>query len=134
MAVPRLVMSVFACTVGLAFWWALTEPLAFPLPALYAVPALILLGSGVIAGRMGVLAAPISLLFSLFLGSLIATWLHQAFVPETAPVSHFGAQLVIEPVSLIAPLVAAAVCGVLGGFLGERMLPTRAEWPGQRRR
>ncbi|MBU6424316.1 MAG: hypothetical protein KGQ88_09800 [Chloroflexi bacterium] len=132
MALPRLVMSVVACTVGLAFWWALTEPLELPLPALYAVPALVLLGSGVIAGRMGILAAPISLLFSLFLGSLIATWLHHAFTPEMAPVSRFGAQLAIEPVALVGPLLAAAVCGVLGGLLGERMLPTRAEWPGRR--
>ncbi len=125
-------MSVLACTVGLAFWWALTEPLPFPLPALYVLPGLMLLGSGVIAGRMGVLAAPISLLFSLFLGSLIATRLHQAFVPESVPVSHFGAQIAIEPASLVVPLVAAVVAGAIGGLLGERMLPTRAEWPGRR--
>lgn len=133
MAVPRLVMSAVACTVGLAFWWALTEPLHVPPLALYAVPALILFGSGVIAGRMGVLAAPISLLFSLFLGSLIATQMHQAFVPESLPVSRFGAQLAIEPVALVWPMIAAAIAGALGGLVGERMLPTRPEWPGQRR-
>lgn len=132
MAVPRLVMSVVACTVGLAFWWALTEPLPLPRPILYSLPVLILLGGGVIAGRMGVLSAPIALVFSLWLGSLIATWMHHAFVPESLPVSRFGSELAIEPLSLVWPMIAAAFVGAVGGVLGERLLPTRAEWPGRR--
>ena len=132
MAAPRLVASVLACTVGLAFWWALTEPLRFPPLALYALPLLLLFAAGVIAGRLGALAAPTSLLFSLFLGSLIATWLHHAFVPQSEPVSRFGAQLAIEPMSLIGPLLVAALAGAIGGLLGERLLPTRSRWPGQR--
>ncbi len=131
MAVPRLVASVLACTVGLAFWWALTEPLPVPPFVLYAVPAAILLACGVIAGRLGAVAAPCSLLFSLLLGSLIATRLHQAFVPASAPVSRFGVYLSIDLVALIGPLIAAALAGAIGGVVGERVLPTRREWPGR---
>jgi hypothetical protein len=124
-------MAVLASTVGLAFWWALTEPLPLPLLLIYAVPVVIVLGCGVIAGRMGVLAAPIALLFSLWLGSLIATWLHHAFVPEGLPVSRF-ALLTIEPLALVWPMIAAGIVGAIGGVVGERLLPTRAEWPGSR--
>ena len=90
MAVPRLVAAVFATMVGLAFWWALTEPLPIPPLVLYGVPALILFACGVIAGGLGGVAAPVALVFSLLLGSLIATQLHQAFVPASLPVSRFG--------------------------------------------
>jgi len=76
----RLVASVVAATMALAFWWALTEPLPFAPAVLYAVPALILFIAGITAGRVGALAAPIALVFSLLLGSIIATPLHQAGV------------------------------------------------------
>jgi hypothetical protein len=130
-AVPRLVASVIACTFGLAFWWALTEPLPLPAALLYSIPAVILAACGVIAGRLGVIAAPIALLFSLLLGSLIATQLHQAFSPATVPVSRFGGYIAIEPVALIVPFVLAAILGAIGGIVGERVLPTRSEWPGR---
>ena len=128
---PRLVAAVIASTVGLAFWWALTEPLPLPPVLLYAIPAVILAACGVIAGRLGSAAAPVALLFSLLLGSLIATRLHQAFSPATLPVSRFGGYIAIEPVALILPFVLAAGVGALGGIVGERILPTRREWPGR---
>lgn len=118
---PRLVGSVIATTVGLAFWWALTEPLPIPPAVLLAVPAVILLCSGVIAGRLGPIAAPCGMLFSLLLGSLIATQLHQAFVPSFPPVSRFGAGITLELPALLLPLSAAALLGALGGLAGERL-------------
>ncbi len=132
MAGPRLVASVLSCTVGLAFWWALSEPLQLHPLLLYGVPAALLFAGGIVAGRTGPLAAPVSLLFSLLLGSLIATRLHRAFVPGALPVSRFGA-MPIDAAALALPLLAAAIVGVLGGIVGERMLPTRPYWPGQRR-
>lgn len=124
MAVPRLVASVLACTVGLAFWWALTEPLPVPAVILFSLPAAVLLASGVIAGRLGVVAAPVALLFSVLLGSLIGTQIHHAFTPTSPPVSAFGG-FRIELASLAIPLLLAALIGAIGGLLGERMLPTR---------
>jgi len=121
---------VFACTVGLAFWWALTEPLPVPALVLYGVAALLLFACGVIAGRFGAVSAPIAYLFSLLLGSLIATRLHQAFVPASLPVSRFGG-VAIEGAELLAPLIFASLAGLMGGVLGERLLPTRREWPGR---
>jgi hypothetical protein len=61
---------------------------------------------------------------SLLFGSLIATQLHQAFVPSTPPVSTFGGFIALSIPELLAPLCAAAVVGVLGGLLGERLLPS----------
>lgn len=122
MAVPRLVASVIACAVGLAFWWALTEPLPLPTLVVFSVPAVVLLASGVIAGRLGALAAPIALLFSLLLGSIIGTWIHHAFTPLSPPVSSF-AGIRIEPGSLAIPLVLAAAAGAVGGWIGERLFP-----------
>ena len=57
----RLVASIVATTVGLAFWWSLTEPLPVPLTILLGVPAAILFCAGLIAGRLGVLASPIAM-------------------------------------------------------------------------
>jgi hypothetical protein len=128
---PRLVAAVIASTVGLAFWWALTEPLPLPPALLYAIPAVILVACGVIAGRLGFIAAPVALFFSLLLGSLIATQLHQAFFPATLPVSRFGGYIAIEPVALVIPFVVAAIVGAIGGVVGERILPTRKDWPGR---
>ncbi|OGO74330.1 MAG: hypothetical protein A3G84_06850 [Chloroflexi bacterium RIFCSPLOWO2_12_FULL_71_12] len=124
MAVPRLVASVTACTVGLAFWWALTEPLPVPPPVLFALPVAVLAAAGAIAGRLGALAAPCALLFSLLLGSLIGTQLHHAFTPASAPVSSFGG-IRIEAASLAVPLLMSAVIGAIGGVIGERALPSR---------
>lgn len=124
MTAPRLVASVTACTVGLAFWWALTEPLPVPPLVLFSLPVAVLLASGVIAGRFGALAAPCALLFSLLLGSLIGTQLHHAFTPASPPVSAFGG-FRIDAASLAVPLVASAVIGAIGGLIGERILPTR---------
>lgn len=127
MAVPRLVASVIACSVGLAFWWALTEPLPIPRLLVLALPAVMLFGSGVIAGRLGAAAAPTALLFSLLLGSLIATWIHHAFTPLSPPVSSFGG-IRIEPAELGFPLLIAAGIGALGGLVGERVFPLPARY------
>jgi hypothetical protein len=119
------VLSIVATTVGLAFWWALTEPLPVPHAILLGVPAAILFCAGLIAGRLGVLASPLALLFSLFVGSIIATQLHQYFTPATPPISSFGALIALSVPELFPPLGAAAVLGLVGGLLGERMLPSR---------
>ena len=120
----RLVAAVIATAIGLAFWWALTEPLPVPPVILLGVPAAILFCAGLIAGRLGVLASPLALLFSLFVGSIIATQLHQYFRPNTPPVSSFGDLVVLAFPELIAPLAAAVVLGGAGGLLGERLLPS----------
>lgn len=120
----RLVSAVIATTIGLAFWWGLTEPLPVPPPVLLSVPATILLCCGVIAGRLGAVAGPCALLFSLLLGSILATQLHQAFTPSFPPVSRFGGWLSLELPELLAPLALAGLLGAIGGFAGERLLPT----------
>lgn len=125
MAMARMLASVLATTTGLAFWWGLTEPLPVPPAILLGVSAGILLCAGVVAGRLGVAAAPCALLFSLFLGSILATQMHQAFTPSFAPVSHFGSLLVLEVPAILIPLALAAALGALGGFVGERLLPSR---------
>ena len=120
----RLVAAVTATSIGLAFWWALTEPLPVPPVILLAVPAAILFCAGVMAGRLGAIASPVALLFSLFIGSIIATQLHQYFRPNTPPVTSFGDLLVLALPELLAPLAAALVLGGAGGLLGERLLPS----------
>jgi hypothetical protein len=122
----RLVAAVIATSIGLAFWWALTEPLPVPPVILLGVPAAILFCAGIIAGRLGAIASPVALLFSLLVGSIIATQLHQYFRPNTPPVSSFGPLLVMQLPDLLVPLGAAVVLGGLGGVLGERLLPTVA--------
>lgn len=121
----RLLAAVTAGTVGLAFWWGLTEPLPVPVVILLGVPVGMLVGCGVIAGRLGALAGACTLPFSLFLGSILATRLHQAFTPSSAPVSRFGDYLVLELPALLLPLALAALCGAFGGLIGERLLPVR---------
>ena len=121
----RMLAAVCATTVGLAFWWGLTEPLPVPPLVLLGVPALILVCSGIIAGRLGAIAAPCALLFSLLAGSILATQLHQSFAPSFAPVSRFGGILALELPALLAPLAAAAVLGAIGGYAGERVMPSR---------
>jgi len=120
----RLVLSIIATTVGLAFWWALTEPLPVPPWILLGVPAAILFCAGLIAGRLGVLASPLALLFSLFVGSIIATQLHQYFAPNTQPISSFNAFIALSLPELLAPLAIAAALGLAGGFFGERLMPS----------
>ncbi len=119
----RLVASIVAATVGLAFWWALTEPLPIGPPILLAVPGLILFCAGLIAGRLGAIASPVAFLFSLLVGSIIATQLHQYFAPATAPISSFGGFIALSFPELVLPLVAAVVLGAAGGLLGERLMP-----------
>ena len=121
-----MLASVLATTMGLAFWWGLTEPLPVPPVILLGVSAGILLCAGVIAGRLGALAAPCALLFSLFLGSILATQLHQAFTPSFVPVSHFGSLLVLELPTILVPLAVAAGLGAIGGLAGEHLLPSRS--------
>ena len=121
----RLVASVTATSIGLAFWWGLTEPLPVPPVILFGVPAVILFCAGIIAGRLGAIASPVALLFSLFIGSIIATQLHQYFRPNTPPVSSFGPLLVLQLPDLLVPLGVAIVLGGVGGMLGERLLPSR---------
>jgi hypothetical protein len=120
----RLIAAVAATSIGLAFWWALTEPLPVPPIILLAVPAAILFCAGVMAGRLGAVASPVALLFSLFIGSIIATQLHQYFRPNSPPVSSFGDLVVLALPELLAPLAAAIVLGGVGGLLGERLLPS----------
>ena len=121
----RLVAAVAATTTGLGFWWGLTEPLPVPPLVLFGVPSAILICSGVIAGRLGAVAAPCSLLFSLFVGSILATQLHQSFAPSFPPVSRFGGILALELPTLLVPLAAAVALGAIGGYAGERVMPTR---------
>jgi hypothetical protein len=120
----RLIAAVTATSVGLAFWWGLTEPLPVPPVILLGVPAAILFCAGLIAGRLGAIASPVALLFSFFIGSIIATQLHQAFRPNTPPVTSFGDLLVLGLPELLIPLGAAVVLGGVGGLLGERLLPS----------
>jgi hypothetical protein len=120
----RLIAAVTATSIGLAFWWGLTEPLPVPPVVLLGVPAAILFCAGIIAGRLGAIASPVALLFSLFIGSIIATQLHQAFRPNTPPVSSFGELMVLGLPELLIPLGAAFVLGGVGGLLGERLLPS----------
>lgn len=120
----RLIAAVTATSIGLAFWWGLTEPLPVPPLILLGVPAAILFCAGVIAGRLGAIASPVALLFSLFIGSIIATQLHQAFRPNTPPVSSFGELMVLALPELLIPLAAAFLLGGAGGLLGERLLPS----------
>ena len=42
-----------------------------------------------------------------------------------APVSRFGSLLVLELPAILVPLAIAAALGAIGGFVGERLLPTR---------
>jgi hypothetical protein len=125
----RLIAAVVATAIGLAFWWGLTEPLPVPPLILLGVPAAILFCAGLIAGRLGAIASPVALLFSLFIGSIIATQLHQAFRPNAPPVSSFGELLVLQLPDLLAPLAAAIVLGGIGGLVGERLVPSL---PGRR--
>ena len=122
----RLVASIIATTVGLAFWWALTEPLPVPPLIVLGVPAAILFCAGLIAGRLGVVASPVALLFSLFVGSIIATQLHQYFAPATPPISEFNGFIALVLPDLLVPLAAASALGLVGGFFGERLMPTPA--------
>ncbi len=123
----RLVAAVIATSVGLAFWWALTEPLPVPPVILLGVPAAILFCAGIIAGRLGAIASPVALLFSLLVGSIIATQLHQYFRPNTPPVSSFGPLLILQLPDLLIPLGVAVVLGGIGGLIGERLLPSVQE-------
>ena len=127
MSQSRLAASVVATTLGLSFWWGLTEPLPVPPLILLGVPAAILFCAGLTAGRFGVVASPLALLFSLLLGSIIATQLHQAFRPAHEPISSFGGLIALGLPELLAPLALAAVLGGVGGLLGERLLPTLRE-------
>ena len=119
----RLVASIVAATVGLAFWWALTEPLPVPHPILLTVPAVILFIAGLIAGRLGAIGAPVALVFSLLLGSIIATQMHQSFTPATQPISSFGGLIALSFPELLGPIAAALALGAVGGALGERLVP-----------
>ena len=60
----------------------------------------------------------------LFIGSIIATQLHQAFRPNTPPVSSFGDLMVLTLPDLLIPLGIAVILGGVGGLLGERLLPS----------
>jgi hypothetical protein len=122
---PRLFGSVVASAIGLAFWWALTEPLPVPPVILLAVAGAILFCAGVIAGNGGAIAAPVALLFSLFVGSIIATQLHQAFRPQSAPIEEFNRLISLRFPEVLAPLGIAVVIGAAAGWVGERLLPSR---------
>jgi hypothetical protein len=121
---PRVFASVVASAIGLAFWWALTEPLPVPPVILLGVAGAILFCAGLIAGNGGAVAAPAAFLFSLFVGSIISTQLHQAFRPQTAPVDEFNGLISLHFPELLAPLAIAFVIGAAGGWIGERILPS----------
>jgi len=130
---PRVFASVAASAIGLAFWWALTEPLPVPPVILLGVAGAILFCAGLIAGNGGALAAPVAFLFSLFLGSLIATQLHQAFRPQTAPVDEFNGLISLHFPEVVAPLAVSVLIGAVGGWVGERLVPAgRWEVPPRR--
>src|SRR5947207_2340594 len=94
-------------------------------------------GAGFFAGRRTVLAGALSvlvgaflyaivaLLFALFVGSIIATQLHQAFRPQTAPVDEFNGLISLHFPEVLAPLAIAVVIGAVGGWVGERLVPAR---------
>jgi hypothetical protein len=117
--------SVAASAIGLAFWWALTEPLPVPPVILLGVAGVILFCAGLIAGNGGAIAAPVALLFSLFVASIISTQLHQAFRPETAPVQEFNGLISLHFPEVLAPLGVATLIGAGSGWIGERLLPSR---------
>jgi ABC-type antimicrobial peptide transport system permease subunit len=125
MSWPRVFASIAASAVGLAFWWALTEPLPVPPVILLAVAGAILVCTGLIAGRGGVVAAPIALLFSLFIGSILATQFHQAFRPQSPPIQEFNALISLRFPEVLAPLAIAVLIGAVAGWFGERLLPSR---------
>lgn len=122
--------SVVASAVGLAFWWALTEPLPVPPVILLGVAGAILFCAGLIAGNGGAVAAPVALLFSLFIASIIATQLHQAFRPQSAPVEEFNGLISLRFPQVLAPLGIAVVIGAVAGWVGERLLPSRGRGRG----
>jgi hypothetical protein len=123
---PRVFASIVASAIGLAFWWALTEPLPVPPVILLGVAGAILFCAGVIAGNGGAIAAPVALLFSLFAASIIATQLHQAFRPQTAPVQEFNGLISLHFPEVVAPLLIATLVGAVAGWIGERLLPSRS--------
>lgn len=125
MSWPRVFASIVATAIGLAFWWALTEPLPVPPVILLGVAGAIVFCAGLIAGNGGAIAAPVAFLFSLFVGSLISTQLHQAFRPQTAPVEEFNGLISLHFPEVLAPLAIAALIGAVGGLVGERVLPSR---------
>ena len=125
MSWTRVFGAIFASAVGLGFWWALTEPLPVPPAILLGVAAAILFCAGLVAGRGGALAAPVALLFSLFFGSILATQLHQAFRPQSAPIEEFNALISLHFPELLGPLAIAVAIGAGAGWVGERLLPTR---------
>jgi hypothetical protein len=122
MSWARLFASVLATSIGLAFWWGLTEPLPVPPAILLGVAGAILFCAGLIAGNGGAIAAPVALLFSLFLGSILATQLHQAFRPASPPVSEFNALVSLRFPEVLAPLALAAAIGTASGWIGEKLL------------
>jgi ABC-type antimicrobial peptide transport system permease subunit len=125
MSWPRVFASIVASAIGLAFWWALTEPLPVPPVILLGVAGAILLCAGLIAGNGGAVAAPVAFLFSLFVGSIISTQLHQAFRPQTPPVDEFNGLISLHFPEVLPPLLVAVAIGAVGGFIGERILPSR---------
>src|SRR5207247_1626035 len=61
--------------------------------------------------------------FSFFLRSLIATQLHQAFRPQTAPVDEFNGLISLHFPEVVAPLAVSVLIGAVGGWVGERLVP-----------
>src|SRR5207237_9739739 len=102
------------------------EPTSAPPHSQHPVARPILVCSGLIAGRGGIIAAPSALLFSLFIGSILATQLHQAFRPQSPPIEEFNALISLRFPEVLAPLAIAVVIGAVAGWFGERLLPSQA--------
>src|SRR5437879_13555990 len=111
----RVFGAISASAIGLAFWWAVTEPLPVPPVILLGVAGAILFCAGIIAGNGGAIAAPVAFLFSLFVGSIIATQLHQAFRPQTAPVDEFNGLISLHFAEVPQPPAVAVAVGAEGG-------------------
>jgi len=104
---------------------ALTEPLPVPPVILLGVAGAILFCAGLIAGNGGAVAAPVAFLFSLFVGSIISTQLHQAFRPQAPPVDEFNGLISLHFPEVVGPLLIAVAIGAVGGLVGERILPSQ---------
>src|SRR5207248_1921421 len=91
--VPAILAIAYLCfaAMGAGFFAGRRGWLAGGLSVVVGAALAGIVCSGLIAGRGGIIAAPSALLFSLFIGSILATQLHQAFRPQSPPIEEFNA-------------------------------------------